>query len=435
MKLVIIAGGKGTRLGFNDKPKPMVLVCDKPILEYQIELAKRYGFSEIYILLGYLPQIVMEYFGNGEKFGVNINYIVEENPLGTAGAIKQLEGIVDERFMVFYGDTIMDIDLEKMIEFDSCCDDNLGTILIHPNDHPHDSDLIEINDLNEVVAFHSKPHPQNRYFKNLVNASLYVFSNEIFKYIKSGENCDFGKDIFPMLIQQCKKIKGYHSAEYIKDMGTIERLREVTSDVQSGKIARLNKKYKRKAIFLDRDGVINAEGEIITTPEKLRLLDGVAEAIRKINKSEFLTIIITNQPLVAKGFCSFEALDNIHNKMEHLLGNDGAYIDKIYYCPHHPEKGFGGEVSELKIDCDCRKPKIAMIEKAVEDFNIDIDNSYFIGDTTVDIQTAKNAGIKSILLETGYGGLDGKFDIKPDYKFEILNDAIKFILEKNYDNK
>jgi histidinol-phosphate phosphatase family protein len=435
MKLVIIAGGRGIRLGFSSIPKSMVLVDGKPTLQYQIELAKRYGITDIYILIGFLAQVVIDYFGNGERFGVKINYIIEQKPLGTAGSVRQLEGIIKEKFIVFYGDTILDINLKKMILVDLNFSNHIATLFVHPNDHPYDSDLIEVDDVGQIIAFHSKPHPKNKYFNNLVNAALYIFSSEIFKYIKENENSDFGKDIFPLLIQKNKKIKIYKSAEYIKDIGTPERLKEVSIDVKSGKIFKLNKEFKRKAIFLDRDGVINEEGKVVSTPEEFKLLRDIPKSIRKINKSEYLAIIITNQPGIAKGFHSFNSLNNIHRKMEHLLGKDGAYVDGIYFCPHHPEKGFVGEINELKINCDCRKPNVGMIKKAVTDFNIDLRNSYFLGDTTRDIQTAKNSGIKSVLLKTGYAGLDNKFDIKPDYEFDSLDKAINFILEKSYDNK
>jgi D,D-heptose 1,7-bisphosphate phosphatase len=431
MKLVILAGGKGTRLGLTNIPKPMALVDGKPILEHQIALAKRYGITEIYVLLGHLPKVIVDHFGNGEKFGVVIKYIAEEKPLGTAGALKQLEGILKERFMVFYGDTIMDIDLEKMIAFDTKMQEGIATLLVHPNDHPYDSDLIEVDDNNQIVTFHSKPHPENENLNNLVNAALYIFSPEIFNYIQAGESSDFGKDIFPALLKKGKRMNAYRSTEYIKDMGTPERLEKVSNDLRSGKVARLNKEFKRKAIFLDRDGVINEEGRTVTKPEEFNLIKGVSEALDKINKSEYLAIVITNQPGIAKGFHTVESLSEIHKKMEYLLGKDGAYVDRVYYCPHHPEKGFEGEIPELKIDCDCRKPNIGMLEKAVKDFNIELNGSYFVGDSTRDIQTAKNAGIKSILLKTGNAGLDTHFDSKPDHEFDSLNDAINYILEKN----
>lgn len=124
----------------------------------------------------------------------------------------------------------------------------------------------------------------------------------------------------------------------------------------------------------------------------------MAEAIRKINESGYLAIVVTNQPVIARGEVSFEELEEIHNKMETLLGKEGAYLDAIYYCPHHPHRGYEGERPELKIDCDCRKPKPGMLFKAAEDFNIDLSQSWMIGDGENDVKAGINAGCKTVLL-------------------------------------
>src|SRR3989338_5164234 len=369
MKLAIIAGGKGTRLGLKDIPKPMVKIANKPILEHQIELAKRYGLHDIYLLTGHMSDVITDYFGDGSRFGVHITYIEEDSPLGTAGAIKTLEDTFNDRFMVFYGDTIMDVDLRAFIEFDHAYE-SIASIIVHPNDHPYDSDLVEVNRNNDVTAFHPKPHQANIYYRNLVNAALYILSPRVFDYIPQDAFLDFGKDIFPLLLQSKETVKAYNTPEYIKDMGTPDRLDKTEKDFISGKIGRLNKENRRKAIFLDRDGILNKDVDNLHKIEDFELIHGVGHALRKINSSEYLTIVITNQPVIAKGFCTEEDLYEIHKKMETLLGIDRAYIDDLYYCPHHPEKGFVGEREDLKIDCDCRKPKAGLIYKAAEDHNI-----------------------------------------------------------------
>ena len=153
----------------------------------------------------------------------------------------------------------------------------------------------------------------------------------------------------------------------------------------------------------------------------------MADAIKKINESGYLAIVITNQPVIARGEVTYEELNDIHNRMEKLLGLDGAYVDDIYYCPHHPDKGFDGELEELKIKCECRKPNIGMLKKAIQDHNIDLNESIVIGDSTLDIKMAENAKIKSILLKTGQAGTDGKYDITPFYVADDLNDALKYL--------
>ena len=429
MDLVIIAGGKGTRLGLKDIPKPMVEVGGKPLLEHHIDLAKRYAIENIYILSGHLSEVIVDYFGDGKKFGVNIIHIVEKSPLGTSGAVKQLENRIAGRFMAFYGDVFLDIDLKSFMDFDWEAG-SMADIVVHPNDHPHDSDLVEIDDENIVTAFYSKPHHENKYYRNMVNAAAYILSPDIFKYIPQDKPSDFGKDIFPMLLQSGEVIRVYKTAEYIKDIGTMERLKKVGGDLMSGKTERFLKRHKRPAIFIDRDGTIVRDVDLLHRVEDLEPLPFSAAAIKKINDSDYLSFLITNQPVVARNLCDTSIIRQIHNKLETLIGRNGAYLDDIYFCPHHPDRGYAGENLEFKIDCDCRKPKTGMISKAVKEYNVDIESSWFIGDMTTDIQTGKNAGMKTILVRTGKAGKDGKFEVNPDYIFDNIEGAVDFILSK-----
>ena len=426
MKAVIIAGGKGTRLGgLSEKiPKPMVEIGDAPILEHQIRLLKRYGIIDITIITGYLSNVIEDYFKCGKKYGVNISYYKEEKPLGTTGGIKEIEDSLKEDFIVFYGDVMLDINIKKFCDFHktkkSTC-----SLAVHPNDHPYDSDLVEIDNEKKVIAFYSKPHEKEKDYKNLVNAAAYIISPVFLKNIKKGEMADFGRDIFPKVFQN-EKMYGYITAEYIKDVGTPERLKEVNEDYSTGKINRLNSEYKRKAIFLDRDGVINKEVNLLHKIADFELLPGVSNAIKKNNSSEFLTIVVTNQSVIARNLCSIDQLDEIHKKMETQLGREGAKLDAIYYCPHHPDKGYPEEIPEYKIKCECRKPNIGMIKKAAAEFNIDLKKSFIIGDSACDIICGKKAELTVIGVKTG-NGWDEK-TATPDYKFKDLSEAIDFII-------
>jgi len=425
MQLVIIAGGKGTRLGLKDIPKPMVRIVDRPLIEHQIILAKKYGITEIFILSGYLSHVIEDYFGNGGKWGVKIHYIVEPKPLGTAGSVKLLENLINHRFMVFYGDVVMDFDIESFIKFDK--PDSIGTIIVHPNDHPHDSDLLEVNDENRVTSVFPKPHNKDTYYQNLVNAAVYIFSPKIFDYIEPNVSQDFGKDIFSKVAENKEILLAYNTTEYIKDMGTSKRFEEVCDDFATGKVAKLNKKNSRAAIFLDRDGVINKDMDKSPLTKDFELLEGTTDAIKKINKSEYLSVVVTNQPMIAKGFVTFDEVYNTHKKMETLLGEKGAYLNKIYFCPHHPEKGFENEVKELKIDCDCRKPKPGMLLNAQKNLNIDLKNSWMIGDKETDMIAGKQAGCKTILIDK-----NTKEKAKDtDFVCENLSEAVKMILGEN----
>jgi NDP-sugar pyrophosphorylase family protein len=381
MQLVIIAGGKGTRLGLKDIPKPMVEIDGKPLLEHQINLAKRYGIKDILILSGHLSEVITDYFKDGSDFGVNITHIIEPYPLGTAGSIKMAESLIKDRFIVFYGDIVMDFDLQSFIEFDRSYN-SLGTTLVHPNDHPYDSDLVEVDKNNKVTAFHSKPHNPDMYYRNLVNAAVYIFSPEIFKYIESGKSQDFGKHIFPLIIEKGETLIAYYTPEYIKDMGTPDRFEKVKSDFISGKVARLNKKNKRKAVFLNKSSII----------KNSKLTDDSAEAIRKINKSEYLSIVMANN----------SAEDPIMQQkyLDTLLGNEKAYLNDIYFCSTYPEK----------------------------DYNIDIKSSWIIGSKEKDLIAGKSAGYRTALMNSKENSSYA------DCYFTNLAQAVDFILGDKNDN-
>lgn len=154
-----------------------------------------------------------------------------------------------------------------------------------------------------------------------------------------------------------------------------------------------------------------------------------AEAIKIINNSEYLCIVVSNQPVVARNLCSLEQEFEINSELKKLLYEaNGAYLDDIFICPHHPDRGYPEENKEYKIDCNCRKPKIGMIEQAVKKHDIDLSESYIIGDTTIDIMTGKNAGLKTIMVKTGIAGDDNIYDINADYIAEDLLQAVNYIL-------
>ncbi len=428
MRAVILAGGKGTRLKdiVSDIPKPMVEVGGKPMLELQVELLKRYGITEIVMLVGYKGEVIEEYFGNGSKWGVRISCRREEVPLGTAGAVKELEKELGEDFLVLYGDVVLDMNLQKLFAFHTQ-QKAFVTFVVHPNNHPHDSDLIEIDEDSRIVAIHRKPHVEGQYYQNLASAAVYVLSPEVFSYIQRGVRQDLLNDIVVDDVLAKHRLYAYRTAEYIKDAGTPERLMAVRNDYSRGITKRLNNESCRKAIFLDRDGVINEEVGLLSDIDQFELIPGVADAIRAINQTEFLAIVVTNQPVIARNLCSLEQLQMVHNKMETLLGKEGAKLDAIYYCPHHPDGGYPEERSEYKIECDCRKPNIGMISRAEEEFNIDLDNSYIVGDSFRDIQAGRNAGLTTIGVATGKACRDG--DVQPEHYFKDLSEAVAFITE------
>ena len=433
MIAVIIAGGKGMRMGGLTRitPKPMLHVAGKPILDHQINFLKSSGIENICILLGYLGHVIKNYFGDGKSFGVNIEYFLEDKPRGTSGCVKILEGKIGDDFLVLYGDLMLDVKLDDFIAFHRAkC--GSGTLVVHPNDHPCDSDLVVMDDNSRIIDFLPKDR-KPRYYANLVSAAIYILSPLVFKYIPEGISSDFVRDVFPLMLRDSEKLYGYKTAEYIKDMGTVDRLEKVNRDFFNGKIHELSKRYKRPAIFMDRDGTLIKDIDLLHKAEDVEIFPFSASAIKKINNSNYMAFLITNQPVVARNLCDIPTVKEIHNKLATLLGEGGVYLNDIYFCPHHPDRDYPGENKEFKIDCNCRKPRIGMVKKAVEEYNVDIESSWFIGDTTTDIQTGINAGMQTILLRTGKGGKDGKFCCFPDLVFDDLEIAIDFILEERYE--
>lgn len=432
MKAVIVAGGKGTRLAeiSKDVPKALIKIGNKPVIEHQILLLKKYGIKNIWLLLGHLSEPIRRFLGDGKKWGVKINYHQEQKLLGRTGALKTIENEIKEDFLFLSGDVMADFDINRFIAWHKQKKNKIASIIVHPSDHPFDSDLIEIDNANKITSLFKKPHNPNRIFQNLGIASIFIFSSRIFKYIPSGRKTDFEKDILPKVLKAGEKVYAYNTPEYIKDMGTPKRLKQVKADYVSGKIKKMNLQNKRKAVFLDRDGVLNKQVGQISRLEDLRIYNFAAKAVKNINNSGYLAILVTNQPQIAKGFVTEETINLIHKKLETELAKVGAKLDAIYYCPHHPEKSFEGERAELKISCQCRKPAIGLFLRAKNDFNIDIKKSYMIGDQTMDILAGKRAGCKTILAQTGYAGKDKKYQVKPDFTAHNLAQALKTIESK-----
>ena len=429
-KVAILAGGEGTRLSSvsNGLPKTMVPIAGVPMLQHQLELCKSHDFNDIALLVRQGNQAIRDYFGDGEAFGVRLTYVEDRFPVGTGGALRDAADKLDENFLVLYGDTFMDVDLGAF--YHSYLSSNVEACLfVHPNDHPFDSDLVEVSDSGLVEKIHGYPHPKNLLIPNLVNAALCVLNKQAFlDAVIAEEKCDLAKDVFPRLLAKQKKVVAYKSPEYIKDAGTPKRLQKVEKQVMAGMPAMLSKRSMRRAIFMDRDGTLNLDPGHIKSPDQVHLLEGVEQAVNAINASGYLAILATNQPVVARGDVTTHGLKKIHSELERQLALGGAYLDEIYFCPHHPDSGFEGEEPSLKIVCDCRKPAVGLFKRAVRELDIDLTASWMIGDSTSDVEAGKRAGMNTVLLRTGVAGTDRKNNVKPDFVFPALADAVDWIL-------
>ncbi len=431
MQAVIMAGGKGTRLAALTKdeiPKPMVPVAGKPLLLWQLERLKENGITDLIMVIGHLGEKIQEYFGDGSQFGVQIEYFVEEVPLGTAGSFYYLKDMLKEdTFLMMSGDLLFDIDFERMVRFHKE-KGSVATLFVHPNGHPYDSDLLVLDSEERAIRFDSKHNTRDYWYDNCVNAGIFVFDKTICDRVPEPVKRNLENDIIKGMIDDGEPVYGYRSPEYVKDVGTVERIAQGMADIESGFIEARCLKNKQKCIFLDRDGTINKKNGFISKEEEFELEECALEAIKKINKSGYLAVVITNQPSVARGLCGIEDIERIHKKLATLLGREGVYLDDILFCPHHPDKGFPEENPIYKIPCECRKPKTGMIDKAAEKYNIDLSQSWMVGDTTMDLQTGVNAGMRTALVLTGDAGQDKKYDVQPNLVGKNLLEAVELIL-------
>ena len=430
-QVAILAGGQGTRLRsrLGDLPKPMVPVLGKPLLQYQLELCREHGFTSILLLLHYRPDVVMDYFGYGSALGLRLGYEIEAVPRGTAGALRDALPRMASRFLVLYGDTFLDVDLRALwrAHAEHRAD---ATLFLHPNDHPQDSDLVARDTDGFVRDIFPYPHPAGQVLPNLVNAALYVMQCDGLTGLIAPEgSSDIAKHLFPAMLADGLRLYGHVTPEYIKDIGTPQRLDKVEGDINAGVVERLSSRAPRSAVFLDRDGTINREVEHLRDPAQLELIDGSADAIRRINRSGRLAVVVTNQPVLARGDVTHAGLGAIHTRLDSLLGESGAYLDRLYFCPHHPERGFAGEVPALKIECDCRKPGTGLIDRASQELNIGRADSWMVGDSSADIEAGRRAGLRTVLVRTGHAGGDDKRALQPDYVAPDLAAATNWILQ------
>jgi dTDP-glucose pyrophosphorylase/histidinol phosphatase-like enzyme len=417
MQVVILAGGKGTRLGelTRSVPKPMVPLAGKPIIEYQIELARDCGFTQLVLLTGHLGEVIENYFRDGRDWGVSIRYCRESVPLGTAGALKEIEDRLEDDFLVFYGDMVMNVDLGELARFHAA-HRSLATLVVHPNNHPEESDLVELDADGRVKAFHPKPRTGERYYRNCANAALYVLTRGLLPFIPQGQLSDIGRDILPGVVQAGHTLWGYDTPEYIEDVGTPLRLGETERDIVSGRFGRLSRKTPRGAVFLARDGVLNPPMERWLSADQLELLPGVAAAVRQINLTEYLVVVVGKPPAITPGGRSEAELHRLHARLDILLGAERAFIDWIDDRPRESQQPSTASAAAVA----------DAIQAATARLNIDLARSWLVGSQPAEIEAGARAGCKTILLHSR-PTTDGGSRCAPDFVCTDLADALRLL--------
>lgn len=422
ISVAILVGGKGTRVSSitNGKSKAEINLDKKNnIIDYQLtkltKLKKNIHIISNKNFLSLKKHVNKRYKNN------KINFIDENLQLGTAGAIKNLENLkYNHDFLIVFGDLLFNFDFKKLIIFHKLKKSEC-TLVVHPNSHPIDSDCVELNDNSEIIRLYKKPHNKKKIINNLCLSGIFIINKKFLKLIEPNIVQDFSKDLLVKILKK-KKIFGYKTREYIKDVGTLERVKEAKKDLNSIKYKKGNINSKIPAVFLDRDGVINFEKNNGKYQNPKKFIKGSLESIHKINNAGFLAILITNQPAVAKGFITLKKLKRDLKFLTHKIAEHNGYLDDIFYCVHHPTKGFKHEVKKLKKNCKNRKPNNGMFLLANKSNNIDFKKSIMIGDSYRDYLAAKKTKIKFI----GVNGLK----INECISKKNLQTAINFLFPK-----
>lgn len=404
IQCVMLLGGKGTRLGLPDRPKPMVDINGVPLLRLSLQGLAAQGVRRFLFLVDHMSDVIKEAFGDGSLDGLNITYATDRSGLGTAGATRAAANLLEDEFLVVYGDLLFDVDINRFYAAARMVD-GCGTLMLHPNDHPFDSEIVSLAERTgptaPIAAIYRKPAPYGVLQRNLVNAGLYYLRKAALDDIdQNAERPDWARDVFPAAVAHGSRYHGYRTIEYIKDVGTPDRVARGKRDAAQDKVQRRSYRTPQPAVFLDRDGVVNREIGGVIGPDRLELLPGAGEAIARLNAAGVPAIIVTNQPGVAKGQMSRADLERVHIQLDYQLAQYGAYVDDLYCCIHHPDKGFPGEVLELKVACDCRKPSDGMLRRAAQDHFLCLESSMLIGDRDVDIEAGRRAGCLTVHVPT-----------------------------------
>lgn len=428
---VILCGGKGTRLGGLTKnvPKPLLPVGGKALLDRTLDQLAEYGIRKALLMAGHLGEQFQEHYTNGVYKGIAVDVFLEPKPLGTSGGLKLVTELLDDDFLLVYGDIFVDFDFGRLIRFHESCERNvLASLLVRASDHPWDSHLVDVSEAGEVRRFIFE-QKDGVLYKNCGNVAIYACRKELLDYIPEEVPSDFGRDIFPKVLAEGGRLRALELevTGFVRDMGTPDRLRLVEKYLerkQRSEWAKENSKPLQIA-FLDRDGTLNEEVGLISSPDQVRMIPGAAAAVSKLCAAGWRCFILTNQPVIARGLCDEETLEKINNRVVEQIEQVGGSIEAVYYSPFHPETHHGEGVKHLRRASDCRKPKPGMLYQAEEDFHLDLAQVVMIGDRSWDIIAGQIAGVRTCFLGTAAEGEN----LGADYVTRDLAEAADLLLE------
>lgn len=388
---VILAGGYGTRLKpfTNTSPKPMYPCSGKPFLEYLIKQVRDFGITDLILLLGYLPEKIIDYFGDGSDWNVQIRYRVTPVEYETGLRLRSAYDMLEDEFLLMYCDNYCPVSLERLKrKYDESGAELVFTA--YRNEDGYTKSNLKITDTGLVEVYDKK---RNVPGLQGVDIGYAVVKKRVLELLPEG-NCNFEESVYPKLVRD-KKLYAVMTDHRYYSVGSWERIK-LTEKFFSG----------RKYIFLDRDGTLNVRPPkacYIEKPKDFVWLDGAKEAVKRLKDAGYTILLVTNQPGLARGNLTEETLAAIHKKMQDDLARIGACIDKIYYCPHNWEEG-----------CTCRKPKPGMLYQAQKEFSIDLTRCYLLGDDERDIAAGEAAGCRCLLISEAFTLADAVSKILKD---------------------
>lgn len=382
---VILAGGMGTRLQpfTSDNPKPMYPINGVPFIEHLIIQIKEFGIHYVLILLGYMPERIMDYLGNGEKYNLHIEYAVTPSAFETGERLVQACAKIEDQFLLLYCDNYCPVNYERLLK-DFQINDAVIQISAYRNEDHYTKDNLRVADNGCIELYDKKrisPHlgGVDIGYALVKKEALALFQNEK-DTVQSG---NFELVTYPALVRG-KKLYATFTRHRYYSIGSWARIEDTKRFFEG-----------RKTVFLDRDGTINVRPPkacYVEKEEEFVWLDGAMQAIRILKECGCRIILVSNQPGIARGRLTVEILNKIHAKMQRELKQETGYeIDAIYFCPHNWDEG-----------CDCRKPNPGLLYQAQKDFALDLTKCILVGDDERDIQAGMEAGCRSIQVGESY---------------------------------
>ena len=398
-QVVVLMGGLGTRLKdyTRECPKSLVDVCGKPFFDHQLDLLIAWGFKKFVFLIGYRADMIEEYYGDGSSRNISIKYSYDgEKLLGTGGAVRRALDLLEDDFLLIYGDSFMDIDYaETLYRYERGKAEGARALMtVLRNNNRFDKSNVVMDGGRLVLYDKHGPVPEMDY----IDYGVSVYDRSLFEKYPVDEAFDIAD------IQHELSVAGKLTAQIVT-----KRFYEIGSPASLAEFSQyVTKRFgeSHPAVFVDRDGVINEivwndDTEQLDSPMKVsqfEFLPGVAKALKTIAGKGYYIFVVTNQPGAAKGKTDLATLYDINTHMIDALAQEGVDIDDLFMCPHYPRELPTAKEKFLIRKCNCRKPEPGLIYRAMRKYNIDLSASYMIGDSCTDVVAGSSVGLSTVFI-------------------------------------